>query len=373
VNILLVNWQDRANPHAGGAEIHLFEIFGRLAAQGHRVRLVCSGWPGAPPRATIEGISVQRTGGRNSFALLGRGAVRRAIAAERPDILVEDINKLPLFLALGSRLPFCAIVPHLFGRTAFDEAPWPIAATVWAAERPLPWAYRRAGFHAISESTRDDLIARGVSAARVRVIHPGVDIRQFRPIPAVRRSTAPNFLYVGRLKRYKGIGLAIRALAIARRHRPDLRLEIAGTGDHRTELERLAASLELQKAVIFHGFVSEERKIDLMRAAWANVFPSPKEGWGITVIEAAACGTPSLASDSPGLRDSVRHGETGLLVPHGDVEGLAARMIELADSPPLVARLGERARRFAEGLTWERTAAATEQHLKDIIESSARG
>jgi glycosyltransferase involved in cell wall biosynthesis len=124
---------------------------------------------------------------------------------------------------------------------------------------------------------------------------------------------------------------------------------------------------------VFHGFASDERKIDLMRSAWANIFPSPKEGWGITVIEAAACGTPSLASDSPGLRDSVRHGETGFLTPHGDVAALAGRMIELADSPPLVARMGERARRLAEGLTWERTAAATERHLQDIIEGSASG
>jgi glycosyltransferase involved in cell wall biosynthesis len=373
VNILLVNWQDRANPHAGGAEIHLFEIFGRLAMQGHRIRLVCSGWPGAPDRALMDGISVERTGGRNSFALLGRDAVRRAIESERPDILVEDINKLPLFLTLGNRLPFCAIVPHLFGATAFNEASWPIAATVWAAERPIPWVYRRAGFHAISESTRDDLIARGVPPGRVRVIHPGVDSRQFRPSPSSRRSTAPSFLYVGRLKRYKGIGFAVQALALARRHRPDLRLDIAGVGDYRPELERLAASLALQRAIVFHGFVSEERKIDLMRAAWANIFPSPKEGWGITIIEAAACGTPSLASDSPGLRDSVRHGETGFLVPHGSVEGLAARMIELADSAALVAKLGDRARRFAEGLTWDRTAAATEQHLKAIIDGSAQG
>jgi glycosyltransferase involved in cell wall biosynthesis len=373
VNILLVNWQDRANPHAGGAEIHLFEIFGRLASQGHQVRLVCSGWGGGPERASIEGIRIQRVGGRHSFALLGRGAVRRAIRAERPDILVEDVNKLPLFLATGNGLPFCAIVPHLFGTTAFDEANLPIAATVWAAERPFPFAYRRAGFHAISESTRDDLIARGVSPARIRVIHPGVDSKRFTPGPGGRRSPTPSFLYVGRLKRYKGISFAIRALALARRQRPDLRLEIAGTGDHRPELEGLAAELGLERVVAFHGFVSEERKIDLMRGAWGNIFPSPKEGWGITVIEAAACGTPSLASASPGLRDSVRHGETGFLVPHGDIEGLAARMVELADSPPLVARLGERARRFAEGLTWERAAAATERHLRDIIEGSAGG
>jgi glycosyltransferase involved in cell wall biosynthesis len=371
VNILLVNWQDRANPHAGGAEIHLFEIFSRLAMQGHRVRLVCSGWEGGPKEAMLDGIRIQRVGGRNSFALLGRRAVRRAIAAERPDVLVEDINKLPLFLATGTTVPFCAIVPHLFGETAFDEAPWPIAATVWMAERPLPRAYHRAGFHAISESTRDDLVARGVAPTRVRVIHPGVDSRRFTPGPQGRRSTLPNFLYVGRLKRYKGIGLAIEALALARSQRPDLRLEIAGTGDHRLELERLVSRLNLDKAVTFHGFVSEERKIDLMRWTWANVFPSPKEGWGITVIEAAACGTPSLASASPGLRDSVRDGETGFLVPHGDVAGLAARMVELADSPRLVARLGETARRFAEGLTWERTATATEGHLNDIIEGSA--
>jgi glycosyltransferase involved in cell wall biosynthesis len=373
VNILVINWQDRANPHAGGAEIHLFEIFSRLASRGHRVRLVCSGWTGAPERAIIDGISVQRVGGRYSFALLGSHAVHRAIAAERPDILVEDINKLPLFLALGTRIPFCAIIPHLFGGTAFDEAAWPIAATVWAAERPLPWAYRRAGFHAISESTRDDLVARGVPSARVRVIHPGVDGKHYTPGPPGRRSIAPSFLYVGRLKRYKGISFALQALALARRRRPDLRLEIAGTGDYRPELERLAARLQLDKAVIFHGFVSEERKIDLMRSAWANVFPSPKEGWGITVIEAAACGTPSLASESPGLRDSVRHGETGFLVPHGDIEALAARMLEIADSPLLVTRLGDRARRFAEALTWERTATATECHLKDIIDGSAAG
>jgi glycosyltransferase involved in cell wall biosynthesis len=370
VNILLVNWQDRANPHAGGAEIHLFEIFSRLAAAGHRVRLVCSGWNGAPDKALIDGIAVQRVGGRDSFALLGRAAVHRAIAAERPDILVEDVNKLPLFLTVGTRLPFCAIIPHLFGTTAFAEASWPAAAIVWAAERPLPWAYRRAGFHAISESTRDDLVARGVSADRVRVIHPGVDSRRFRPGPP-GRSAMPSFLYVGRLKRYKGISFALQALAIARQRRPDVRLEIAGVGDYRPELERLAGRLGLERAVLFHGFVSEERKIDLMRSAWANIFPSPKEGWGITVVEAAACGTPSLASNSPGLRDSVWHGETGFLVPHGDIEALAGRMVELADSASLVERLGARARRFAEGLTWESTVSATENHLMAIIVGSA--
>jgi glycosyltransferase involved in cell wall biosynthesis len=370
VNILAVNWQDRENPHAGGAEIHLFEIFGRLAGRGHRVRLVCSGWPGAASRTTLDGIEVERVGGRSSFALLGRGAVRRALAAEPPDVVVEDINKLPLFLAGVTDRPFCAIVPHLFGATAFEEASWPAAAIVWTAERPLATAYRRAGWHAISESTRDDLVRRGVPAARVRVIHPGVDPVRYAPPAHAGRASAPAFLYVGRLKRYKGIAFAIRALAAARRRRADLTLDIAGSGDHRPELERLSAALGVAQAVRFHGFVDEAQKIALFQRAWANLFPSPKEGWGITVIEAAACGTPSIASDSPGLRDSVRDGETGYLVPHGDVEGLARRMLELAEAPQLVASLGAAARRFAEGLTWERTATDTERHLQDIIAGS---
>jgi glycosyltransferase involved in cell wall biosynthesis len=371
MNILMVNWQDLENPQAGGAEIHLFEIFKRLAGAGHRVRLVCSGWKGAPPNARIDGIEVHRVGQRNSFALLGRGAFRRAIREERPDVVVEDINKLPLFLPTLTDLPFCALIPHLFGETAFQEAPWPMAAAVWMAERPLAGAYRRAAFHAISESTRDDLVARGVAADRIRVIHPGVDSARFSPSPTEPRSGEPRFLYVGRLKRYKGIGLAIEALAVARRTRPDLRLDIAGTGDYRVELGRLAAKLDQEPAVTFHGFVSEARKVSLLRGAWANLFPSPKEGWGITVVEAAACGTPSIASDSPGLRDSVRHMETGYLVPHGDVHALAARMLELAGDPELVARLGGGARRFAERLTWERSAAETGRHLHDIIAGSA--
>jgi glycosyltransferase involved in cell wall biosynthesis len=371
VNILLVNWQDRENPQAGGAEIHLFEIFSRLAARGHRVRLVCSGWPGSPAKAVVQGIEVRRHGTRNSFAALGRGAVRQALAAERPDVVVEDVNKVPLFLPGMTSLPFCAIIPHLFGDAVFSEAPWPMATAVWLAERPLARAYRRAGFHAISESTRDDLIERGVPAARIRVIHPGVDSSHYRPDPNVSRTSPPSFLYIGRLKRYKGVDVALRALALARARRPDLTLDVAGSGDFRAALERLAGELGLGGAVTFHGFVTEEQKLRLLRSAWANVFPSPKEGWGITIIEAAACGTPSLASDSPGLRDSVRNGVTGSLVPHGDAAALADRMVALADDPPLVERMGVAARAFAASLSWGAAADATEAHLRDIISGSA--
>ena len=368
MRILLVNWNDRDNPHAGGAEIHLHELFGRLAGWGHEVELVASGWSGCAPRAQLDGMRVRRVGGRYSFALLGRGAVRRALAERGGfDVVVEDINKLPLFLPTLTRLPLVAIVPHLFGTTAFAEASWPVAAVVWAAERPIPRVYRRAAFHAISESTRDDLVRRGVARERIEVIYPGVDAAWYRPDDATPRAERPTFLYVGRLKRYKGVEIAVRALALARRTRPDLTLEIAGQGDDRPRLERLAGALGLGDAVRFLGFVSEEEKRRRLRGAWAVVFASPKEGWGISNVEAAACGTPALASDSPGLKESVRHGVTGYLVPHGDAGALAQRMLALAADPALVARLGRAARAFAEGLSWEGAARATEAQLQRVI------
>lgn len=370
MNILLVNWQDVRNPRAGGAEIHLFEVFSRLAARGHRVRLVCSSWVGGEAHELVQGIDVHRAGGRHSFALRARGMVRRMLATEPADIVCEDINKLPLFLAGMTRLPFCAIIPHLFGSTAFEEAAWPTAATVWLAEQPLPLAYRRAGFHAISESTRDDLVARGVRRERIRVIHPGVDSVRYRPDPAVGRTADPTFVYVGRLKRYKGLDLAIRALALARKVRPELRLDIAGGGDHLEALQQLARETGQAEAVRFLGFVSEEAKLQLFRSAWANVFPSPKEGWGITVMEAAACGTPSIASDSPGLRDSVRAGTTGWLVPHGDAAALAKQYLELAGDRGLVDRFGMQARQHAERLTWDAAAGQTEAQLQDLIKDT---
>ncbi len=217
-------------------------------------------------------------------------------------------------------------------------------------------------------------MARGVDRERIVVIHPGVDAQYFTPTPrgpaaasAGGREAQPAFLYIGRLRRYKGVEFAIRALAVARGKRTDLRLDIAGAGDDRPRLEALAAELGVSEGVRFLGRVTEAEKLRLLRSTWANVFPSCKEGWGITNVEAAACGTPSLASDSPGLRDSVRHGETGFLVPHGDAAALAGRMLQLAADPALVERLGQEARRFAEGLSWDRAADQTERWLQELI------
>lgn len=368
MNVLAVNWLDLANPAAGGAELHFFEIFRRLVTRGHRVTLVASGWEGAALSERLQGIDVRRVGGRHTFALRGRGAVRRELQRERFDVVVEDINKLPLYVPSLTRLPVYVIIPHLFGTTAFREASWPVATVVWLAEQAIPRLYRGAAFHAISDSTRDDLVRRGIDGAAIRVISPGVDASWYTPDPATPRAAVPTFLYVGRLKRYKGLETVLQALASARTAGHDLRLEIAGDGDDRARLERWSARLGLNEVVRFLGFVDEERKRLLFRTAWAHVFPSPKEGWGLSNVEAAACGTPSIASDSPGLRDSVLDGQTGVLVPHGDPTALSRALVRFAAEPQLVEALGRAARSFAESLSWARAAEQTEQHLLEAID-----
>jgi glycosyltransferase involved in cell wall biosynthesis len=372
VRIVVVNWRDREHPEAGGAEVHLHEIFGRLAARGHEVHLLSSGWRGASPDATLDGIQVRRVSGQYGFAATARRAFARLARSLRPDVVVEDVNKLPLFLPLLWRGPFVLLVPHLFGTTAFREVSWPMALAVWAAERPMPRLYRHVPVHAISRSTRDDLVARGFDPDAIRVIYPGVDATHYTPDARVARAARPGFLYVGRLKRYKAVDTAIAALAAVRRADcPDAELWIAGDGSDRGRLERVAVE-QGAEGVSFLGRVSEDAKLELYRRAWAVVFPSPKEGWGITNLEAAACGTPAVASDSPGLRESVRDGESGVLVPHGDVGALARAMAALAGDRSLRDRLSRGARTFAESLSWERAARETEAHLETAAAGVAR-
>jgi len=377
LRILVVNWQDRMNPHAGGAEIHLHEIFGRLVERGHAVTLLASGWPGSPARAVIDGIDVRRTGGRYTFPLHARQAFGRLKPAGF-DVVVEDVNKLPLMTPRWSKTPVVCLVPHLFGTTAFTQEPWPVAATVWLAERLMPAVYRNTPVVVISESTADDLVARGFRRERITVSHPGVDHTVCAPPvggPGAERAPEPTLVYVGRLKRYKSVDVVLRAVARLARDGPaqPVRLVVAGRGDDARRLEKIAVELGIEALVEFRGYVSEAEKVSLLRRAWANVYPSPKEGWGITNIEAAACGTPSLASDAPGLRESVVDGETGRLVPYGEVGAWAEAIAGLTARRERVEEMGVAALRFAARFTWEDTARRIESVLNSAAATRERG
>jgi glycosyltransferase involved in cell wall biosynthesis len=363
LRILVLNWQDLANPASGGAETHLHETFGRLAARGHEVHLLVSGFRGARALAEGDGMRIHRTGGRHTFSLAAPRYFRRHLASIPWDVVIEDLNKVPLFAPLWIPRPLVLLVHHLFGATAFREASPPVAAATWLLERPLPRVYRGLPVQAVSESTAADLVARGLRRGDVEVIHNGVDLAYLTPGPPGARLPEPTFLYLGRLKRYKRVDLVLEAVALLRDRGVGVQLRIAGRGDDERRLHAVVRALGLGGRVTFEGFVTEERKRELLRGCWATVLASPKEGWGITNVEAAACGTPAVAADAPGLRESVRDGVSGVLFPAGDAGALADALGRLASSPAGVEAMGTAARRFAGGFTWERTAERTEAHL----------
>ena len=364
LRILVVNWQDRLNPNAGGAEEHLHQIFGRLAGRGHEVTLLCSGWRGAEPALELDGMRVHRTGSRYTFNLAAPLHRERALGGQRFDVVVEDLNKVPMLAPLWAPAPVrLLLVHHLFGATAFREANVALASATWLFERAVPAVCRGLPCVAVSDSTRDDLVRRGLNRSDISVIRNGVDLDGLRP--SADRFPTPTIAYLGRLKRYKRVDLILRAVARLRDRGVRLDAVIAGKGDARADLEATARQLGIAERVRFAGFVSEREKARLLSRAWAHVLTSPREGWGIVSMEASACGTPSVVSDSPGLRETVRHGETGYLVPHGDVNALAGALTRITD-PDARDRMGLAARVMAEEHSWDRAADAFESLLEEL-------
>jgi len=178
--------------------------------------------------------------------------------------------------------------------------------------------------------------------------------------------------YVGVIKKYKQLDHLITAFARVRDEVPEAELVIAGRRDH-TELEKQARSLGLKKAVSFREDISEEEKVAILQRAWVFVTPSVKEGWGISVIEANACGTPAIAYDVPGLRDSIQNGRTGWLVPSGDIEALAATITQVLTESQLREGFCGRAREWAANFTWDRSAAAFFKLLEKTALNGRKG
>jgi glycosyltransferase involved in cell wall biosynthesis len=370
MRILVVNWLDRANPQAGGAEEHLHQIFGRLAARGHEVTALVSGWPGCAPRTDADGLEIHRAGRRYTFSLAGPRYFRRHLADRRFDVVVEDLNKVPVFTRWWVDAPGVLLAHHLFGATAFQAGPLPVALATWLLERAIPRAFRGVPTVAVSESTKEDLVARGLAPATIRVIPNGIELDRYTPDPEGVRSERPTILFLGRLKKYKRIDLVMQALRHLLDRGVDAELRIGGDGDQLPALRGEAARLGLGERVRFLGFITHEEKLTELRRAWLHVLTSPKEGWGIANLEAAACATPTVASDAPGLRESVVDGETGLLVPHGDVDALTEAIGGLIDDHARREAMGRAARRYAERFSWDASADALERLLGEVVAGS---
>jgi glycosyltransferase involved in cell wall biosynthesis len=368
MKILVVNWQDVRHPQGGGAEVHLQEVFSRIARMGHEVTLSCCRFRGAPREELIGGIRILREGGRSFFNFRFFLSYLLRFRRQAFDIVIDDMNKIPFFTPLFVRKPILGITHHLFGASIFLEANPLIAAYVYVTEFLAVRLYRWAQIPFVvgSPSTYRELLGEGYPESQVHLVPYGVDHATHR-VTDVRKSPGPMIGYFGRLKRYKSVEHLLEALPAVLRDVPGLKVMIVGEGDDRLRLESLTARLGLQGCVEFTGYVSEERKLELLQRMWCKVTTSKKEGWGLTVIEANACGTPVVASDVPGLRDAVKDNETGLLYRYGDTQGLADQLTRLLTDHALRGRLTLSAIAWAGNFDWntaaEKTVALIEQRL----------
>lgn len=359
LRILVFNWRDLRNRKAGGAEVRLHEIFSRIARMGYECVLITSRHKGLAREEVIDGLLVKRLGPEYAFPLLAPFYYWYSLLkGANYDLVVEDISKIPLFTPIWSKKPLIGIFHQFHGPILFQELPLPLALLAEFAERLLGPVYKNTPLIVVSESTKEELIKRtfGVRKAPLKVIL-GAPKLILSPTP-VPKTLYPSVLYLGRLARYKNLDHLLAAMKIVIAKFPEARLLIAGKGDS-LRLKRLAFSLGIEQSVMFYGEVSEEEKATLLRSAWVFAIPSLKEGFGLSVLEAALSGTPAVGYEVSGLRDSIKSGETGILVPYGDIKGLAKAIISILGDEILRETLSKNAALWARQFDWDLSAAQT--------------
>lgn len=367
MRLLAVNWQDPKNPQAGGAEVHLWENLKRFVEAGHEVTLVCSQFDGGSPQETYDGINVIRKGGRLYFNFVAPSMVRKELTRKKYDIILEDINKIPFYTPLYTDIPVLIIIPHLFATTVFREINFVLGSYIYLAEQPIRVLLRKYPYCVISESTKQDLIKRGMSPENIDVVECGIDHEVYRPDPGVSKYERPTALYLGRVKKYKGVQHILNAWPKVITKHPDAQLQVVGSGDYLDNLKSLASSLGISDSVEFPGFVTEESKVERLRKTHCTVYPSLKEGWGLTNIEANACGTLAIAADSPGLRDSVSDGVSGLLFPYGDTRKLADTICGVFGDSTYRESLEKGALEWAARFNWDFSAERMLSVIEEVV------
>lgn len=363
MNILVVNWQDWDNPNAGGAEVHLYEVFSRLARRGHKIALLCSRAQEQTRRAEHDGFTIFRTGNRYNFNFFVPVVLSRLVAHYDIDVICDDLNKIPFYSPWFVKCPVVALVHHLFRKTIYRETNSLIASYVYGAESMIPLCYRTTPFIAVSESTAHDLIDMGVEPRRIHVIYNGIPLNTRAGAVARQKDLV---VYVGRIKRYKSIDHFLQAAALVSAQR-SICIRVVGDGDALPGLKDIARQLNID--VQFTGFVSEDEKYRIYRQARMAVQPSIKEGWGLTALEAQSCGTPVICADSPGLHEAVNHGQTGFLYPYGDIEQCAFHIKALLDDDTLWNTLSNGAYVWAQGFSWDTAAQRIERIFQDVKEA----
>jgi glycosyltransferase involved in cell wall biosynthesis len=372
--VLVLNWRDTGHPLGGGSETYVENLAEQLVARGHRVTVVCARYAGATRLELRRGVTFIRLGGRLSVyplaAMLyvvggvGLGALSRRRLG-RPDVIIDVGNGMPFLSPLYARIPVIVLV-HQSHQELWPLVMGPRLAKLgwWVESWLAPRIYRRCQYVTVSEASRADLVALGIGEPRISVIHNGTPPATGAPTP---RDENPSLVVLCRLVPHKRVELALRTVAALAPTMPTLTLSVVGQGWWERPLRDLAAELGIVDRVRFTGFVTEETKHELLSRAWVALTPSLKEGWGLTIVEAGARGTPTVAmATAGGVTEAVVDGESGLLAT--DDEHYVALVGELLRDEAGREAMGVLAAKHAQSFTWEHSGA----RFAALIESCSR-
>ena len=365
MHVLILTDRDWGHPEAGGTGVHLTGQIDHWLEWGHSVTVIAGGYDGASSRECQGKLTVYRVGSRVSVfpATVIRGILNRIPAA---DVTLEIINGICWMTPVWLKGPRVSLIHHVHKSMYVDEMGTKGRIAGFALETlPLRTLYRRSRFLVVSEATKTEVErTHAIPGSAIDVVYPGVDSEFFKPST---KSEAPTIVFLGRLKAYKRIERLFDVVAAL----DDVTLDIVGDGDHGDELRVLARGRGLDDRVRFHGHVTDERKRALLSRSWIAATASAAEGWSSATLEAAACGTPSVAHPVGGLKESIVHGQTGLHA--DDHDSFVDAVSRLTSDDEFRTRLSVQARARAEVLGWDRSARGTLEVLKAAAEGRPSG
>lgn len=353
LRILIFNWRDLRHVWSGGAEVYIHELAKRWVRDGNKVTIF-SGNDGNSKRfEKIDGVNIIRRGG---FYVVYLWAFLYYIfrLRGRYDVIIDSENGLPFFTPLYAQEKVYLLIHHVHQEVFRKSLPPPFS---WIAsfleKRVMPIVYRKTEVITVSPSSKADILTHKLTKHDPHIVYNGIDFHVCKP---GRKSKKPMVLYLGRLTTAKSIHVLLRAAEHIISRIPDVQITVAGDGPHKGTLVRLAKSLGVDKHIVFTGKVTDEEKVELYQKAWVFVNPSLIEGWGITTIEANACGTPVVASNVAGLMDAVHNPHSGFLVPYGDVAEFSKYIIKLLTNSRMRTRMSRESITWARKFDWDKSA-----------------
>lgn len=360
MKILIFNWRDIKNPSAGGAEAFTHENARRWINADHEVTLFTSKFQDCKKEETVNGIKIVRAGSKYSVYREARKYYKKYFKGKF-DVIIDEINTRPFSTPKFVENEKIIVFIHQLAREYwFYEVPFPINYIGYHfLEGKWLSNYRDIPTITISNSTKQDLLNLGFK--KVFVISAGITFDSLTKVSSKEKE--PTLIYIGRLKKAKRPDHAIKAFNLVKRKIPNAKLWIVGDGYLRKDLEKKACN-----GVKFFAYMPEKEKIELLSRAWVLINPSIREGWGINIIEANACSTPCIAYDVPGLRDSIKNNETGLLARVATVEKLAEEILKVLSDHELRQKLSENALKWAKNFSWDKSATESLRILEKVLE-----